>query len=81
MDTISKDELLRLFREVVTEVVEEHPLTDEEIKWVRLAIRAEADRAEFRRAVIEKTFVGLMSALLISALGWAYAQFVLHWKP
>ena len=78
---VSKEELALLLREVVLEVVEERPLTDDEIRWVRLAIEAEVKRAEFRQAVIEKTFVGLLSMLILAGVSWATAQFALHWKP
>lgn len=80
LDGMTKEDLVLLLKEVVKEAVESHPLSDEEIKWVRLAIEAEAKKAAFRKAVIEKTFVGLMSS---AALGLVYyiIDFVkIHWK-
>ena len=65
-ETINKAELVALLKEAVAEAVEAHPLSSEEIQWVRLAIKAEADRAAFRKAVIEKTLL----TLVVSALGW-----------
>lgn len=40
-------------------------LSDDEHRWVRLAIQREAQSAEFRRAVIEKTFIGLIWAGIV----------------
>lgn len=66
LETMTKDELLDLVKEAVSSSVAVHPLSAEEIQWVRLAIQAEVERAAFRKAVIEKTLTGLM----IAALGW-----------
>lgn len=35
-------------------------LTEEELQWVRMAIAAEAKKARFRDAVIEKSLTGLV---------------------
>ncbi len=78
---MTKDDLISLLKEVVYEAVEAHPLSDEEIQWVRMAIKAEADRAEFRKAVIEKTFVGLMSTMLLGVGAYALEYFRSHWRP
>lgn len=42
-------------------------LTDDEQRWVRLAIKREAQSIAFRNAVIEKS----LSALILAALGFA----------
>ena len=55
LDEQTKLELVELLKAAVVQAVEVHPLTDEETKWVRMAIKSEADRAAFRKAVIEKT--------------------------
>jgi len=73
LDDQTKSELMELLKTAVAEAVEHHPLTDEEIQWVRMAIKAEADRAAFRKAVIEKT-VGtlfLMAIVGICGLVWS----------
>lgn len=80
LDGMTKDELVKLLKEVVKEAVETHPLSDEEVQWVRMAIEAEAKRAAFRKAVIEKTFVGLMSSALIGVCLYAAEFFKSHWK-
>ena len=80
LDAQTKEELLTLLKEVVVEAVEAHPLSDEEVKWVRMAIQAEANRAAFRKAVIEKTFVGLISAGVLAGGAWVVNFFSEHWK-
>lgn len=77
---MNKEELKALLREVVTEAVEAHPLSDDEIQWVRMAIKAEADRASLRKAIIEKTLAGLMWLALLSAGGWVADYIASHWK-
>ena len=77
---LDKEELKNLLKEVINETVEQRPLSDEEIQWVRLAIEAEARKAAFRKAVIEKTFVGLMSSALIGLCLYAAEFFKNHWK-
>jgi len=62
LDTMTKEELLELVKEAVSSAVVVHPLSPEEIHWVRLAIQAEAERAALRKAIIEKTLVGLLLA-------------------
>ncbi len=80
MDGINKQELIELLKEVIIEAVESHPLTDEEVQWVRLAIQEQAKKAAFRQAVIDKTLLGLLS----SGILWACYQIVdlikTHWK-
>ena len=50
-------------------------LSDEEQRWVRLAIQAEVQKIEFRRKVIEKTLLGLIWSGVVGlgyiVLGWA----------
>ena len=50
-------------------------LSEEEQRWVRLAIQAEVQRIEFRRTVIEKTLLSLIWAGVVGLgyiiLGWA----------
>lgn len=80
MEGINKQELLELLKEVIAEVVEQHPLTDDEVQWVRLAIQEQARKAAFRQAVIDKTLLGLLS----SGILWAMYQIVdvvrNHWR-
>jgi len=50
-------------------------LSEEEQRWVKLAIQAEVQRIEFRKKVIEKTLTSLIwsgvVALGYMILGWA----------
>jgi len=80
LNQLDKEELINLLKEVIAEAVEQHPLSDDEVKWVRLAIEAEAKRAAFRKAVIEKTFIGLMSSAAIAVVMYALDMFKNHWK-
>ena len=79
LQDLSKEELLSLFKEAFSEAVEVHPLTPDEVQWVRLAIKAEVERAELRRAIIEKTLTGLVWTALC-ALGVYFVDwFQAHW--
>ena len=80
LNQLDKEELVILLKEAISEAVESHPLSDDEVKWVRLAIEAEAKRAAFRKAVIEKTFIGLMSSALIAIAMYGFEFFKAHWK-
>lgn len=80
LDGMTKEDLVILLKEVVREAVESHPLSDEEIQWVRMAIEAEARKAAFRKAVIEKTFVGLLSSGALGLFVYAAEFFRAHWK-
>lgn len=75
-----KEELKSLLKEVINETVEQRPLSDEEIQWVRLAIQVEAQKKAFRQAVIDKTLIGLLSSGGL-AIAYYIIDFVkLHWK-
>lgn len=80
IDNLTKEDLLELVKTAIHEAVETHPLSPEEIEWVRLAIKAEAERAAFRKAVIEKTFIGLISSALIGAIVYLVDHIKTHWS-
>ena len=80
LNQFDKEELVILLKEAISEAVESHPLSDDEVKWVRLAIEAEAKRAAFRKAVIEKTFIGLLSSAAIGLIMYGVEMFRTHWK-
>lgn len=53
----------------------QHPqLSDDELRWVKLAIEAEARKIRFRDAVIEKTLAGLAWAAIVG-LGYVLIDF------
>ena len=76
---LTKDELLALVKVAISEAVEVHPLSPDEVQWVRLAIKAEVDRAELRKAIIEKTLTGLVWTLLCAAGVYFVDWFSAHW--
>ena len=80
LDDQTRLELIALVKTAVNEAVEAHPLSPDEVHWVRMAIEAEASKAAFRKAVIEKTFVGLISAATLGLGAWVVDFFVRHWK-
>jgi F0F1-type ATP synthase delta subunit len=80
MESINKEELVTLLKEVIAEAVESHPLSDDEVEWVRMAIEEQARKAKFRQAVIDKTLIGLMASGLLW-MGSKMVEVVMaHWK-
>jgi hypothetical protein len=47
-------------------------LSEDERRWVRLAIQREAERAEFRRSVITKSSGALLAAFLVGGCTFAW---------
>lgn len=80
LDNQTKQELLELLRTAVSEAVEAHPLSNDEVQWVRMAIKAEAERAELRKAIINKSLAGLAWIVLAAAGGWLLDFVTSHWK-
>ena len=81
VEHVTKDDLKSLLEQVVEDSLQPHLLSVEEATWVRMAIKAEAERAEFRKAVIEKTFVGLLSTILLAGGAYFMEFLKTHWKP
>ena len=80
LDDSTRLELVQLVKDAVSEAVEAHPLSPEEVHWVRMAIQAEAERAALRKAIIEKSLTGLVWAALATGGGYLVDFFVRHWK-
>jgi hypothetical protein len=80
MDNVTKEELVELIKEAINQSIESHPLSSDEIQWVRLAIKAEAERAELRKAIIHKTLAGLVWIAIVAAGGWVLDYITSHWK-
>jgi hypothetical protein len=80
LEGMSKEELLDLVKEAVSSSVAVHPLSAEEIHWVRLAIEAEAKRAQLRDAIIQKTLAGLVWFIVVGAVVilWDAAVAAIH---
>jgi len=80
LDDTTKAELVALLKAAVTEAVEQHPLSPDEVQWVRMAIKAEAERASLRKAIIEKSLAGLAWMALAGIGTWAVSFVADHWK-
>lgn len=80
LDDQTRLELVQLVKNAVSEAVEAHPLSPDEVHWVRMAIQAEAERAEYRKAIIQKSLAGLVWIGIVAAGGWFADFFVSHWK-
>jgi len=80
LDDQTRLELVQLVKHAVSEAVESHPLSPDEVHWVRMAIQAEADRAAFRKAVIDKSLAGVVWMILATGGGYLVDFFLRHWK-
>ena len=80
IDTLTKEDLVILLKEAVSEYAQTHPLSTDEIEWVRMAIRSEAERAKLRKAIIEKSLAGLVWVALLTGGGWLVDYVASHWK-
>ncbi len=80
LDDQTKQELANLVKQAVNEAVESRPLSPEEVQWVRMAIQADAERAELRKAIIQKSLAGLAWMALAGFGTWAVDFFMKHWK-
>lgn len=58
-------EFISDIREAVHASQPENPLTAQEREWVRLAIQKEAQSISLRRAIIEKSLLGLVWAAIV----------------
>jgi len=80
IENLTKDELLSFVKEAITEAVANNPLTDEEVVWVRMAIQNEANRAAYRKAIIEKTLGGLAWSALGGIGLYILDLLKTHWR-
>ena len=80
LDEQTKLELMQLVKNAVNEAVESRPLSPEEVQWVRMAIQADAQRAELRTAIIQKSLAGLAWMALAGIGTWAIGFITDHWK-
>lgn len=80
----ARDELMReAIQEAVRSAMPSAMLSDDEHRWVRLAIQREAQMIAFRRAVIEKTFIGLVWAGIVGMAFVVREYAIAHgmWRP
>tara|TARA_R110000822_G_scaffold56282_3_gene142333 strand:- start:358 stop:618 length:261 start_codon:yes stop_codon:yes gene_type:complete len=80
LDDSTRLELAQLIKEAVQQTIDSHPLNPDELQWVRMAIKAEAERAELRKAVIHKSLAGLVWMMLAGAGAWLVDFVSSHWK-
>lgn len=75
MTSEDRDELIAAIAQAVAEKAKPASLTENEQRWVRMAIQKEAQSIELRKAIIEKTLGGLVWAGLVGVglvlLEWA----------
>ncbi len=81
MVAMSKQERDELVAEIAAAVRSRHSdalLSEEEMRWVRLAIQKEAQSIELRKAIIEKSLVGLAWMCIVGVgsvfMSWATAH-------
>lgn len=80
----TRNELMgQSIKEAVREAMPSALMSDDEHRWVKMAIQAEAQRAAFRRAVIEKSLLGLIWAALAGAALVVREYAIAHgmWRP
>ena len=80
LDDQTKIELIQLVQTAVKAAVEQNPLSPDEVHGVRMAIQAEAERAELRKAIINKTLAGLVWIGIVATGGWLVDYISSHWK-
>ena len=73
-----RDELISAIASAVRQRATDTQLTDDEQRWVRMAIKKEAQSIALRQAIIEKGLAGLVWAAIVGMgamfLQWATAH-------
>ena len=80
---MTPEERTQLVADVAAAIKQSEPtLTDDEQRWVRLAIKKEAQSISLRQAIIEKTLAGLIWSAIV-ALGVVLLDYAknLGWRP
>ena len=72
---MSPEDRAILISDITDAIKSASTLTDDEHRWVRMAIQKEAQSIELRKAIIEKTITGLIWLCILGIgsvfLGWA----------
>ena len=77
-----RDDMTATVKDAVREAMPSALLSDEQHRWVELAIRKEAQSIAFRQSVIDKTLVGLIWAVILGAGIVLKENMQAHgWKP
>jgi len=79
MNDLTREDILEAISLAVATAIEAHPLSPDEVVWVKLAIKAEADRAAFRKAVIDKTLTALLGTIATAIGLYCLNYFTSHW--
>lgn len=74
---MSPEDRKELISDIIT-ALESKPaalLSDEEHRWVKMAIQKEAQSIELRKAIIEKTLAGLVWMFIVG-VGYVFLEFI-----
>ena len=75
MNADERTEFIADIAAAIRELAAQTTLSDDEQRWVRMAIKREAQSSEFRKAIIEKTLGGLLWAAVV-AIGYFALDFL-----
>lgn len=75
MNAEERSEFIADIAAAIRELAPQTTLSDDEQRWVRMAIKREAQSSEFRKAIIEKTLGGLMWAAVVG-IGYLVLDFL-----
>ena len=75
---MSPEERNEFIAELMLQFKAVNSLTDEEQRWVRMAIESEAQSIALRKAIIEKTLAGLVWMAVVGILYVFYEFFQNH---
>ncbi len=78
LDEETRREITEAVKFAITANLEQCSLSNEERSWVRLAIKAEVERSEFRKAVIEKTLSALLYSAIVAIAAYVWHNFQQH---
>ena len=73
---MSPEERTELITELMFQLKAVNSLTDDEQRWVRMAIEREAQSIALRKAIIEKTLTGLVWLLILGTISvfWEFLK-------
>ena len=72
---MSPEERKELITELMDQLKTVNSLTDDEQRWVRMAIEREAQSIALRKAIIEKTITSLVW-MLLAGVGYVFLDFL-----
>lgn len=72
---MSPEERKELITELMDQLKTVNSLTDDEQRWVRMAIEREAQSIALRKAIIEKTITSLIW-MLLAGIGYVFLDFL-----